>query len=149
MKIKTGAWVVVADGARGLVLINEGTAFEPDLKALRVYEQDNPKTSEQGRDKPPRAFESVGARRSAMAAPDLHQRAEDRFVEQIMADLEKNAAAGAFDEIVIVAPPIALGGMRKSVTGSLTGKIVAWVDKDLTKHTIPEMTEIIAAALDV
>lgn len=89
MKIKTGTWVVVADGARGLILVNEGTAFEPDLKALRVYEQDNPKTSEQGRDRPPRSFQSVGDRRSAMATPDLHQRAEDRFVEQIMADLEK------------------------------------------------------------
>lgn len=60
---------------------------------------------------------------------------------------KKSAAAGAFDEVVIVAPPVALGEMRKAVSGALTGKIVAWVDKDLTKHTIPEMTGIIATAL--
>ncbi len=148
MKLKSGLWVVVADGSRGLVLVNEGTALEPDLKALRVYEQDNPKTSEQGRDKPPRTFESIGNRRSAMAAPDLHRRAEDRFVEQIVADLAKDAAAGAFDGVVIVAPPVALGEMRKAADGGLAKLIVATLDKDLTNHPLPEITAAVVKALE-
>ena len=56
MKLRTGAWVVVADGARGIVLVNEGTAVEPQLRALRTYGQVNPKTSAQGRAKPARTF---------------------------------------------------------------------------------------------
>ena len=34
--------------------------------------------------------------------------------EQIVADLAKDSEAGAFDDLVIVAPPVALGEMRKA-----------------------------------
>ncbi|MCU0955074.1 MAG: host attachment family protein [Hyphomicrobium sp.] len=148
MKIKTGMWIVVADGARGLVLVNEGSAMEPALKVVRVYEQDNPRTSEQGRDKPPRAFSSVGEHRSAIAEIDLHRRAEDRFVDQIVADVAKDSEAGRFDALVVVAPPVALGEMRKAADGALAKKIVATLDKDLTNHTIPEITASVAKALE-
>jgi protein required for attachment to host cells len=148
MKIKSGMWIVVADGARGLVLVNEGNALEPALKVVRIYEQDNPKTSEQGRDKPPRVYQSVGESRSAGPETDLHQRAEDRFVDQIVADLAKDSESGAFDELVIVAPPVALGEMRKAANGALSKKIVATLDKDLTGHTIPDITAAVAKALE-
>lgn len=148
MKIKKGMWVVVADGARGLVFINEGDALEPALKVVRVYEQDNPKTSEQGRDRPARSFQSFSDSRSAVATPDLHRRAEDRFVDQIVADLAKDASAGLFEELVIVAPPVALGEMRKAAQGPLAKKIVATLDKDLTAHTVPDITAAVAKALE-
>jgi len=148
MKIKSGMWIVVADGARGLVLVNEGNALEPELKVVRVYEQDNPKTSDQGRDKPPRSFQSFSDSRSSIATTDLHQRAEDRFVDQIVADLAKDSAAGAFDDLVIVAPPAALGEMRKAAHGALAKQIVATLDKDLTAHTIPDITAAVAKALE-
>lgn len=149
MKIKTGLWVVIADGKRGLILVNEGNALHPDLKTLRVYEQDNPKTSEQGRDKPPRAFQSVGERRSAMATQDLHRKAEDRFVDQIINDLTKDANSNAFESVVIVAPPTAIGEMRRfSKSEVLNKRILAWIDKDLTHHSIPDITSAVAKALE-
>jgi protein required for attachment to host cells len=148
MKIKSRQWVVVADGSRGLVLVNEGTALEPKLHVTRTYGQDNPKTSDQGRDKPPRTFESTSPRRSAAETPDLHQRAEDQFVTGIMAELAKDAAAGAFQEIVIAAPPVALGTMRKAATKELAARIVAWIDKDLTKEPVPAITAAVAKALE-
>jgi protein required for attachment to host cells len=148
MKIKSGMWIVVADGARGLVLVNEGDALEPSLKVIRVYEQDNPKTSEQGRDRPARSFQSFSDHRSAIAGPDLHRRAEDRFVEQIITDLTRDSEAGAFDDLVIVAPPVALGEMRKAASGNLEKKIVASLDKDLTGHPVPEITAAVAKALE-
>ncbi|HAY07441.1 MAG TPA: Host attachment protein, partial [Hyphomonas sp.] len=55
MKLKTGTWVVVADGGRGILLVNIGTAARPELKARQVWDLENPRTSEQGRDRPPRA----------------------------------------------------------------------------------------------
>lgn len=148
MKIKSGMWIVVADGARGIVLVNDGNALEPALKVVRVYEQDNPKTSEQGRDRPARSFQSFSDSRSAIATADLHRRAEDRFVDQIVADLAKDSEAGAFDHLVIVAPPVALGEMRKAVNGALAKKIVTTLDKDLTGHTIPDITAAVAKALE-
>jgi protein required for attachment to host cells len=148
MKIKSGMWIVVADGARGLVLVNDGNALEPALKVVRVYEQDNPKTSEQGRDKPPRSFQSFSDSRSSIATTDLHQRAEDRFVQEIVADLANDHAAGTFKEFVLVAPPVALGEMRKSIPNGLAAALVATLDKDLTSHTIPDITAAVAKALE-
>lgn len=148
MKLKKGMWVVVADGGRAIVFVNEGTAFEPELKAVRSYGQDNPKTSEQGRDKPARTFESTGSRRSAMETPDLHQRAEDEFVAGIMADLAKDSEDGAFEHVAIVAAPVALGEMRKAVTAQLEPRIAVWIDKDLTKEPGAKIAEAVMKALE-
>ena len=149
MKLKQGLWIVVADGARATVFVNEGTAFEPHLQTVRTYAQDNPKTSDQGRDKPPRTFDSGSVdRRSAFETTDLHQRAEDRFVDNIMVDLAKDAAANAFEHVVIAAPPVALGEMRKAVGADLEGRIALWIDKDLTKEAIPKITDAVAKALE-
>lgn len=148
MRLKTGTWIVVADGARGMVLVNEGTADAPVLKTLRIYNQDNPRTSDLGDDKPGRSFESTGARRSAMEAPDLHQKAEDRFVAGIMDDLAKDAAGEAFEAVVIAAPPVALGAMRKAAAEELSRKVASWIDKDFTKQPVPEIAKAVARVLE-
>ena len=148
MKIKSGMWIVVADGARGLVLVNDGNAIEPTWKVVRVFEQDNPKTSDQGRDKPPRSFQSFSDSRSAIDTTDLHQRAEDRFVQDIVAELANDHAAGAFKEFVLVAPPVALGEMRKAIPNALSAALVATLDKDLTSHTVPDITAAVVKALE-
>ena len=148
MKLKSGHWVLVADGARGLILENEGTAAEPQLRVIRHFDQHTPKTSELGDAKPGRTFESVGTRRSATEAPDLHQRAEDRFVTMIMHEIAKEASADSFEKIVIVAPPVALGEMRKAVANGLKDRITAWIDKDLTKEPIPAITKSVIKALE-
>lgn len=148
MKLKTGTWVVVADGGRGMILVNDGTAVDPQLRVLRSFAHDNPKTSDQGRDAPARIFESTGSRRSAAEAPDLHQRAEDAFVAGIMGDLGKEGRAGAFEHAIIVAPPVALGEMRKSVSKDLAPRIVAWIDKDLTKEPVAAITKALVKALE-
>lgn len=147
MKLKTGSWVVVADGGRGLILVNEGTALEPELRVERTYELDNPKTSEQGRDKPSRTFESTGTRRSSAEVPDLHQRAEDDFVTGIIGDLETAAAAGKFEHAIIIAPPAALGEMRKAAGKDLAARISAWIGKDLTKAPVADITSAVVKAL--
>ena len=136
------------DGARGLIFVNDGTALEPELKIVRTYGQDNPKTSDQGRDKPGRTFESVGTRRSSNEAPDLHQRAEDDFVAGIMRDLEKDASSGAFDEIIVAAPPVALGTIRKVAAKLLTERVAFWIDKDLTKEPALQIARLVVKALE-
>src|SRR5438132_1054534 len=67
------SWVLVADGARALVLRNDGDAEYPNLKLVRTYGQENPATRKQGTDKPGRTHESVGSGRSAMEPTDWHQ----------------------------------------------------------------------------
>ena len=60
----------------------------------------------------------------------------------------RTSEAGAFDDLVIVAPPVALGEMRKAANGQLAKKIVATLDKDLTAHTVPDITAAVAKALE-
>jgi len=148
MKFKTGVWVAVADGGHGIIFENQGTALHPELKALRTYAQDVPKTHELGRDQAPRTFQSVDGRRSAQEAPDLHQVEEDRFIARIVSDLEADAGRGAFKAIAVVAPPAALGQIRKLANRELSKRVIAWIDKDLTKHPVPAIADAVARALE-
>lgn len=147
MHFKKGQWLAVVDGARGLIFVNDGTAFEPELKIVRTYGQENPKTSDQGRDKPGRTYESVGTRRSSTEVPDLHQRAEDNFVTGILRDLEKDASNGSFEQIIVAAPPVALGVIRKTAAKSLADRVTLWIDKDLTKEPPAEIAKSVVKAL--
>ena len=59
LKIDSGGWVVVCDGAKALVLENAGNRKTPSLKTKEVYEQADPKTHEIGTDRPGRAVSKV------------------------------------------------------------------------------------------
>lgn len=148
MKLKTGFWVVAADGSRALVMVNEGTAMEPRLKLVRRRDLDNPRTHEQGRERPGRTYEAVSERRSAVETPDLHERAEAEFLVSVAKELESDAAAGAFEGVVISAPPTALGVLRKACGPALEKRIALWLDKDLTKHRPEEIVTTVTAAFE-
>lgn len=148
MKLPKGAWVIVADGGRGILFENEGTPSHPELKTMRVYDQDNPRSSAQGEDKPPRGFSPAGGHRAAFEGTDLHQVQEDRFIDQIAADLSDDAAAHAFKHIVVVVPPAVLGKFRKACNGAFDDRVMLWIDKDLTKHPVNEILSAVAKALE-
>ncbi len=148
MKLKTGAWVVVVDGSHAIVFENEGTPVSPELKMLRTYDEHHPRTSELGEDAPPRAFSPAGGHRAAFEGADLHQVAEDRFVGEIVKDLEQSAAGKAFQDLVVVAPPEALGTFRKAAGPELSDRVILWIDKDLTKHPVAGITAAVTRALE-
>lgn len=148
MKLAADTWVAVLDGARGLILVNEGTALEPRLATHKVYHQDNPSAHEQGRDRPGRYPEPGGHARSAVEIPDPHKKAEARFVDNIVATLEKAAAAGAFERLIIVAPPVALGEARKAAGAALEARVVKEIAADWTKMPVPEITSALVKALE-
>lgn len=147
MKLAANMWVAVIDGAHGLILVNEGTAAVPRLAMRRRLEQANPPSHMQGRDHPGRVHESMGQHRSSVEAPDPHQKAEDRFVAGVAAELESDALAGGFDHIVIVAPPVALGVLRKAYGPELQRRISREIAADYVKLPIPEITVAVAKAM--
>ncbi|MCB1504566.1 MAG: host attachment protein [Hyphomicrobiaceae bacterium] len=148
MKLGANMWIAVLDGAKGLVLVNEGTALEPRLVVRQSFSQDNPPTREQGSDRPGRMNDAVGRHKSSMEAPDLHQRAEDEFVSGIVGELEGAAAKGAFDKIVLVAPPVALGTIRKEIGRALQDKIVKEIAADYVKLPVSEIGKAVERALE-
>jgi protein required for attachment to host cells len=140
--------ILVTDGGRATVFRNAGQAGRPSLEALKTYSHENLPTHELGTDKPARVMESANARRSAAEQTDLHQQAEDRFVQQIAADMEKDLKAGAFEELVVVAPPVALGVYRKAASPQLNKATLMEINKDLTKHAPDQVVAIVVKALE-
>lgn len=144
-QIPHDALVLIGDGARALFFRNRGAPGHLRLAVEQVLENDNPATRDQGADQPGRTFASVGSRRSAMEQTDWHQLAEDRFADDIATALYKQAHAGRFEKLVIVAPPKILGALRKAAHKEVADKIVAELPKDLTSHPIEEIEKLLAA----
>ena len=141
-----GTWVLVADGAKALLLENIGDADLPVLDLRRLDAQDNPPTRDQGTARPGRASGTPGPRRSAVQDTDWHQLAEDRFAQDLAMMLRKRADAGRFDRLIVVAAPKVLGELRKSIHRVVADRIVADLALDLTNHPVDEMAALIAAA---
>lgn len=147
-RLKHNARVLVTDGGRAIVYRNIGEVGAPRLEQFKVYGNDTPPSRELGTDKPSSVQESTGSRRSSAEQTDYHQQAEDRFVVRIAADMEADLAAGEFEELVVVAPPVALGVYRKAVSPKLAKATVSEINKDLTKHAAAEVAEIVVKALE-
>lgn len=145
MNIRHKALVLVADGQRYLFFRNLGDFRTPDLRLESSREQPrNPRTSDQGADAPGRAFASGTPMRSAMGQTDFHQLEKDQFAARTAENLRERAMAGDFEELIVVAPPRTLAELRKKYDKSVASRIVAEVDKDLTRHTVPQITTILS-----
>ena len=144
IRLKHKGWVVVADGEKALFLENTGTPDKPALHVFNAFGQPNPKTAEQGVDRPGRLSDGMGsAHRSAVQETDWHRLAKHEFAHQIASVLDKNAQADRFEQIVIVAPAVVMGELRKSLGDAATKRIVAEVAKDLTGHPVPEIEKLL------
>jgi protein required for attachment to host cells len=138
------AWILVGDGRKALVLRNEGDARFPNLKTVSVFDGGHvPSTAELGSDKPGRVAQPAEGRRSGVEQTDWHELAELRFADDVAHALEARHTAGDFRALVVVAPPRTLAELRRSFSSSLQAKIIAEVDKDLTKHPVHEIERLL------
>jgi protein required for attachment to host cells len=145
VKIPAKAFVLVADGRKALLLANHGEATHPDLRLETSLENAaNPATHQQGRDRPGRAFQSVGNRRSAVETTDIHQQSETAFAAQA-AEMTLHAIRNRPSaKVIVIAPPAILSELR-SRFARLGSRVIAEIDKELTNHPIPEIEAILGA----
>ncbi len=144
MKIAAGTIVLVADGAKMLLLRNDGDAVYPQLDVIGHRTIDNPPNREQMSDAPGLSFSSVGTGRSAYQEGDPHQEREDRFAVEAATALAK--AVGESDgDVIVVAPPDTLGVLRRHYDGVTEARLITEIDKDLTDHPVPEITRLLMA----
>jgi protein required for attachment to host cells len=139
IKLPEGAWVVVCDGRKALILENIGDADYPDLRMRDVDKQEHPSTSELGTDRPGRSHQSVGSHRSAMEETDLHDQAEEAFLADLVHRLDAALLSKEAKDLVIVAPPRALGALRKAYSDHIRSALVAEIDKDLTTMPVDQI----------
>lgn len=144
--LKSGLWLVVADGEKALFLKNEGDATYPNLKVVREMEQENPPTREQGVDRPGRHSDGPSAHNSAYEETDWQRLGKERFADEIAARLYKMAHRGDFKEIVLIAPPLVLGELRKKLHQEVSEKVVGEIPKTLTNHAVYDIEKLLLAA---
>ena len=132
MMKKTVTWVVVADGRRVRVFRNDGPG--KGVEPIREEEDAiNPRTRQQGTDRPGRVQESVGGARHSVEPQDLHQAQEAAFARRLGAELSDAARRDAFDRLVLIAAPKCLGDVRSALDDHARSKVIGEIDKDLTK----------------
>jgi len=143
LRIDNGGWVVVCDGAKALVLQNFGNRANLKLKTREVYQQPDLKTRELGTDKPGRTA-MAGGPRSAMEPTDWHDQEEQRFLAKLAARLDKAVLGGETPSLVVVAPPRAIGMLRRQFTSHVRQAIRAEVEKDYVKMPLEEIERHLA-----
>jgi len=141
LKVDRGEWVVVCDGARALVLENVGDRLYPDLRTKEVYKQDVAMTHELGTDKPGRSHSSVGPGRSAVEETDLHDQEEQKFLTDLAVRLDKAVLGGETKSLVLVAPPRALGVLRRASSPHVKKAVREEVEKDYVKMPIDQIAK--------
>lgn len=144
--LKHGLWLMVADGEKALFLKNEGDTTYPNFQVVREMDNENPPTREQGSDRPGRLSDGPSAHRSAVADTDWHKVGKVRFADEIAERLYKMAHRGDFREIMLIAPPLVLGELRKKLHREVSRKVVGEIPKTLTNHAVSDIESILLAA---
>ncbi len=140
LAIPHDALVFVGDGQKVLFLQNRGDEQSPNLAAVRVFGDENPPTHEQGTDRPGRAFKRAATnRRSSMETTDWHEFEKEHFAERVTSALEQLVRTDDIKAIVVVAPPRTLSKLRRTIRPSVKKRIIAEIEKDLTKHPVSDI----------
>jgi protein required for attachment to host cells len=141
-KIPHDAIVFIGDGHKALFLRNVGDQEHINLKVERVFVDDNPPTHVQGTDRPGRTFARAATHRSAqVGTTDWHELEKHRFAERVATALEKLVRERKASVLIVAAPPRTLADLRRTFHPDVKKKIVAEVDKDLTKHSVADIEE--------
>jgi len=142
MQIARGTWVMVADGGKMLLFLNEGGATDPVLVTQAHEDIGNPPSRSQGSDKPGRSFSSSDDRRSSYDETDWHRQAKEGFAARAAAVLD-SATMHEKGAIVVIAPPQTLGELRKHYGPGVASRLRAEIPKDLAGHTTGDIVDTI------
>ena len=142
MIVPTGTLIIVVDGARSALFRNTGSALAPELALIESADAPAPATSDLGTDRPGRRFESTGSSRGAYESPDYHQQQEDHFAREAAAKLNRLAAIGA-QNLILVADPTVLGTMRPHIAAATRDSMICEIAKDYAGHPARDVAKML------
>ncbi|MFN3938523.1 MAG: host attachment protein [Gemmobacter sp.] len=141
-----GMVVVVADGEKAMVLVNEGSPKAPRLMLRRKVEQEVGRNRELLSDRAGRMPDPGPRQRSAMELPDPAREAREHFAAELASEL--NGALEGEARIVLAAPPQTLAVLREHLAPALRARVLAELPKSLTHHPTDRIAAIVAADID-
>ncbi|CAL8974323.1 host attachment protein [Rhodoplanes serenus] len=145
LSIPHDAFVFVGDGRKALFLRNEGDEKFPNLRTERVFVDETPPAHEPGSDAPGRGFFTAGPRCGGVDQTDWQELGEQRFAKDVAGALERLVRDRKIKALVIAAPPRTLAELRRALHNEVKSRVVAEIDKDLTKMPVHEIERHLAA----
>jgi protein required for attachment to host cells len=140
LAIPHNAWVFVSDGQKALFIRNAGDEKFPNLTTERVFLYENPRTHEQGADRPGRGFKRAMTNyRSSVETTNWHELEKHRFAQRVASAIEDLVRTNNVRMLIVAAPPRTLAELRHAFPPDVQKYIIAEIDKDLTKHPIAEI----------
>jgi protein required for attachment to host cells len=140
MPLPHNALVLVADGRKMLFFRNNGDENQIDLRTeshdARRHQR---KDREIKTDAPGTTKQSFGYGRSTYEEADFQQQEEDRWIKDAAEELKVRVLRNDFDALAIVAPPKALGVLKKFLHKEVQKRIVCTVNKEMSGRPVPDI----------
>ena len=147
----TTTWILVANGARARVLKSDGRggglepALDEEMTGMALGHQTRDLVSDQPGMTKDRAGQGM-RRNDPPTEPQRHAKLE--FARDVARMLTEAMNRGAYDRLVICAPPQALGDLRQEIAkNNVQGRVVGEVNKDLVKSSDDEVREHVSEFL--
>jgi protein required for attachment to host cells len=138
-------WLLVADGQRAQVYRYFGAERQAEAETELTFDRKGAPSRDIRTDKAGRMQPSKGAGNADFAPrANAHDQEEERFLEKVAADVGGAVEAGGCDEIILAAPPRALGHLRRVLPPMMLKRIKAEIDKDFTKTEIAKLAPLVA-----
>lgn len=148
MALPNNALVLVLDGRKTLFFRNNGDENQIDLRTEAHDEREDRMDREIKTDGPGTAAAgATGAdtHRPAYSETDFHQQEEDLWVKEAADELKKRALRNDFDALVIVAPPKALGVLRKELHKEVERRLILTINKEMSGRPTPDIEQLLVS----
>jgi protein required for attachment to host cells len=149
MPLPHDALVLVADGRKMLFFRNEGDEGQIDLRTEAHDQREDRKDSEIKTDAPGGIHQSAGYGRSTYEEADFHQQEEDRWIKDAAEELKERALRNDYDALAIVAPPKALGVLRKYLHKEVEKRLICTVNKEMSGRPVPDIEALLVGETQV
>lgn len=149
MPLPHNALVLVADGRKMLFFRNRGDEEQIDLRTEAHDARTDRKDRDIKTDAPGVVQQSFGSGRSTYEEPDFQQQEEDRWIKDAADELKDRALRNDFDALAIVAPPKALGVLRKCLHKEVEKRIVCTVNKEMSGRPVPDIEALLVGEMQV
>ena len=143
MPLPHDALVLVADGRKMLFFRNHGDENQIDLRTEAHDAREERKDREIKTDAPGTTKQSAGYGRSTYEEADFQQQEEDRWIKDAADELKARALRHDFEALAIVAPPKALGVLKKCLHKEVARRVACTVNKEMSGRPVPDIEALL------
>jgi len=135
----TRTWVLVSDGRQARVI---EVAGKGRVEFLGGYGAELARNHDIAADRPGRTFDRSGPGRHAMEPRhDAHRLSKRNFLKQMAERLDRSCRNGDFTDLVVIAPPAALGDLRSAFSKRIQSALVQEHARELSGLSEPDLVD--------